>query len=117
MKKAVKRVLKQNARPEKINILRAFGMALVFLFLFCAFSIMAEDMTVKITGHAGESPSESSGGGSMGLCGVEGDFCGGMQGMACCSGYTCQLDGSYPDAGGTCVEGLLPSQCTDSDGG
>jgi len=32
-----------------------------------------------------------------------GQFCGGIAGVECPSGYTCQLEGNYPDAGGTCV--------------
>lgn len=31
-----------------------------------------------------------------------GEFCGGFAGTACPEGYTCKMDGSYPDAGGTC---------------
>ncbi|MBI2134258.1 hypothetical protein HYU11_06300, partial [Candidatus Woesearchaeota archaeon] len=30
-------------------------------------------------------------------------FCGGIAGIQCCNGYKCQLDGNYPDAGGTCM--------------
>ena len=30
-------------------------------------------------------------------------FCGGIAGISCPEGYTCQLDGNYPDAGGKCV--------------
>lgn len=30
-------------------------------------------------------------------------FCGGIAGRPCPAGYTCQLDGKYPDAGGNCV--------------
>ncbi|MEK7611682.1 MAG: hypothetical protein AAB486_04930 [Patescibacteria group bacterium] len=33
----------------------------------------------------------------------EGDFCGGIAGIPCAEGYKCQLEGSYPDAGGKCV--------------
>lgn len=33
---------------------------------------------------------------------VEGRFCGGIAGLACPSGFSCKLDGSYPDAGGKC---------------
>ncbi|MEK7611681.1 MAG: hypothetical protein AAB486_04925 [Patescibacteria group bacterium] len=33
----------------------------------------------------------------------EGAFCGGFAGIPCAEGYKCQLEGSYPDAGGTCV--------------
>jgi len=29
-------------------------------------------------------------------------FCGGIAGIACPSGFSCKLDGTYPDAGGTC---------------
>jgi len=35
---------------------------------------------------------------------VAGQFCGGIAGIACSSGYSCNLDGNYPDAGGTCVK-------------
>lgn len=35
---------------------------------------------------------------------IEGKFCGGIAAIACPEGYTCQLDGSYPDAGGKCVK-------------
>lgn len=31
-------------------------------------------------------------------------FCGGIAGIECNEGYTCQLDGDYPDAGGTCTK-------------
>lgn len=31
-------------------------------------------------------------------------FCGGLKGILCPSGYTCKPDGTYPDAGGTCVK-------------
>ena len=30
-------------------------------------------------------------------------FCGGIAGLTCPAGYSCKLDGNYPDAGGTCV--------------
>ncbi len=30
-------------------------------------------------------------------------FCGGIAGASCPTGYSCKLDGSYPDAGGTCI--------------
>lgn len=33
----------------------------------------------------------------------EGEFCGGIAGIACADGLTCRYDGDYPDAGGTCV--------------
>lgn len=32
-----------------------------------------------------------------------GKMCGGIGGLVCKDGYKCQLDGNYPDAGGTCV--------------
>jgi hypothetical protein len=41
-------------------------------------------------------------GGSIPVC-LEDVFCGGFAGIACAAGYTCHLDGSYPDAGGHCV--------------
>ncbi|MBI2036707.1 hypothetical protein HYT17_03695 [Candidatus Microgenomates bacterium] len=31
-------------------------------------------------------------------------FCGGIANIACPSGYTCKLDGSYPDSGGKCIK-------------
>lgn len=31
-------------------------------------------------------------------------FCGGIAGIACPAGYSCKLEGSYPDAGGTCIK-------------
>ncbi len=31
-------------------------------------------------------------------------FCGGIAGKTCPDGFTCQLDGNYPDAGGKCVK-------------
>lgn len=33
----------------------------------------------------------------------EGQFCGGIAGTECPTGYSCQLEGDYPDAGGKCV--------------
>lgn len=35
---------------------------------------------------------------------AEGKFCGGIANIECPSDYKCQLDGSYPDAGGKCVK-------------
>lgn len=34
----------------------------------------------------------------------KGEFCGGIAGLPCPSGYKCILDGNYPDAGGKCVK-------------
>lgn len=31
-------------------------------------------------------------------------FCGGIAGQTCPNGYYCKYDGSYPDAGGTCLK-------------
>jgi|GEM_PF-5306124 hypothetical protein len=48
----------------------------------------------------------SAGGTSIaytGKCDPAGQFCGGIAGIPCPTGYECQLDGSYPDAGGQCV--------------
>jgi len=33
-----------------------------------------------------------------------GNFCGGIAGVMCPSGYACKYDGNYPDAGGRCVQ-------------
>lgn len=41
----------------------------------------------------------------------EGEFCGGIAGVACQSGFNCQLEGTYPDAGGRCVK---PGQMSDN---
>jgi len=42
--------------------------------------------------------------------GQKDNFCGGISGIACPDGYTCQLDGNYPDAGGHCVlSGVKPT--------
>lgn len=30
-------------------------------------------------------------------------FCGGIAGISCPAGFTCKLDGNYPDAGGVCI--------------
>ena len=34
---------------------------------------------------------------------VKGKMCGGIAGLRCKAGLTCQLSGSFPDASGTCV--------------
>lgn len=34
----------------------------------------------------------------------EGEFCGGIAGFQCDTGLTCNYEGDYPDAGGTCVQ-------------
>lgn len=48
----------------------------------------------------------SAGGTSInhtGKCDPAGQFCGGIAGIQCPTGYECKLSGSYPDAGGECV--------------
>lgn len=37
-------------------------------------------------------------------CVSEGAMCGGIAGLICCSELTCDYDGDYPDASGTCVK-------------
>ena len=37
-------------------------------------------------------------------CAQGGQMCGGIAGVTCCSGLDCTLDGTYPDASGTCVQ-------------
>lgn len=39
-----------------------------------------------------------------GACGTDGDFCGGLMAKPCATGYSCKLDGDWPDAGGVCVK-------------
>lgn len=41
-------------------------------------------------------------------CANEGEFCGGIANIQCCSGLLCELEGTYPDAGGKCIK--IPSQ-------
>ena len=45
------------------------------------------------------------------------DFCGGIAGILCPTGYECWLEGAYPDAGGTCVksEESRDFQCPETD--
>ncbi len=38
----------------------------------------------------------------VGACGVDGDFCGGIAAVTCAEGFSCQLEGGWADAGGTC---------------
>ncbi|MBP9750846.1 MAG: hypothetical protein KBC95_03290 [Candidatus Peribacteraceae bacterium] len=53
------------------------------------------------------SPSSSSSSTTSSTMGMaprgEGEFCGGIAAFPCQDGLRCQLEGSYPDAGGTCV--------------
>lgn len=42
------------------------------------------------------------------VCDATGQFCGGIAGLPCPDGFTCVLEGSYPDAGGSCQ----PVSCT-----
>lgn len=41
---------------------------------------------------------------SFTLKSAEGTLCGGIAAFSCPSGYSCKLDGNYPDAGGHCVK-------------
>lgn len=34
----------------------------------------------------------------------ENKFCGGFAGIICSDGYTCKLDGDFPDSGGKCIK-------------
>ncbi|MFH1916163.1 MAG: Ig-like domain-containing protein [Nanoarchaeota archaeon] len=36
-------------------------------------------------------------------CSTSGAYCAGISNRQCCGGYTCKMDGNYPDAGGICV--------------
>lgn len=35
--------------------------------------------------------------------GTEGAFCGGIAGIECPVGFSCQMEGNYPDASGSCA--------------
>lgn len=37
------------------------------------------------------------------ICKSEGLMCGGIGGIQCCPGLTCELEGNYPDASGKCI--------------
>ena len=39
----------------------------------------------------------------------DGDFCGGIAAIPCAAGLECRLSGSYPDAGGICVQTATPA--------
>ncbi len=39
-----------------------------------------------------------------GECGTQGDFCGGIAAIACADGWRCESEGSWADAGGSCVQ-------------
>lgn len=39
--------------------------------------------------------------------GARGQFCGGLAGKGCPFGFSCRLDGDYPDAGGICKKDPL----------
>lgn len=54
----------------------------------------------KTAGDAGQ----HKGHWDKGQCSAEGKFCGGIAGIQCPEGFTCVLDGNYPDAGGKCTK-------------
>jgi hypothetical protein len=39
-------------------------------------------------------------------CSGQRQYCAGKMGKQCCTGYTCKLEGNYPDAMGTCIKTL-----------
>lgn len=43
-------------------------------------------------------------------------FCGGIAGKSCPSGYYCKYDGTYPDAGGTCMKDTTSTKFTCPEG-
>ncbi len=53
-------------------------------------------------GHASSSSVSSSAASARARAKL-GEFCGGIAGFLCEDGLTCQYEGTYPDAGGTCV--------------
>ena len=56
-------------------------------------SSSSSSMTSSMTSTS--SPSQGKAG--------RGQFCGGIAGIQCATGLTCQYEGTYPDAGGTCI--------------
>jgi len=52
----------------------------------------------------GENGSSASSATTQRPLSVEGEFCGGIAAFQCAAGLTCNYDGTYPDAGGTCVK-------------
>lgn len=50
------------------------------------------------------SPNANAGKSGFSKIRKEGEMCGGIAGFVCDTGLTCQLDGQYPDAGGTCIK-------------
>ena len=71
---------------QKILLFLA-GIPLVLLFLLGG-------CTTNIGGYSSSSTRRLAG---------EGEFCGGIAAFQCEAGLHCQYDGTYPDAGGTCV--------------
>jgi hypothetical protein len=58
-------------------------------------SFFVEGVTLSGSGTLGEDSAGAA---------KEGEFCGGIAAIACASSFECRLSGSYPDAGGICVE-------------
>ena len=58
----------------------------------------------KTYGNSCEAACEQVAVAHAGACGTEGDFCGGIAGIACAEGWTCKITETYADAGGSCVQ-------------
>lgn len=82
---------------------------------------LALGTAMTLTACGGEEPGpeekmEDGVGGKADVIG--GQFCGGIGGLQCPEGLKCQLEGTYPDAGGRCVPTNYcdtPQDCYDSD--
>jgi hypothetical protein len=72
-------------------------MRLHVLFLSLPLALVACTPTAPSTNIDGSSSTAMSSS-SMG------QFCGGIAALPCPEGFACVLDGTYPDAGGTCVQ-------------
>lgn len=92
---------KQLATNSLIKIVAAYALftgIVVAIFFFFFFAnpqktnpTPIEQPSATPSGTTHETPTEKE------------KFCGGIAGRQCPTGYSCKLDGNYPDAGGTCT--------------
>jgi hypothetical protein len=82
-----------------------YGILIVVLVIAGAVYLsLTNEQSINIPSDTGTSIETGNGSETNSSCAQAGEMCGSIAGIICCKELTCEYEGDYPDASGTCVE-------------